>query len=154
MAISGISVTGCSVNRHTQACMCDSVRLGEEDVAEQMSVTDLATVLSSQSVNKMKPPQLFSLVGAQTMHLTDYCIYYCLCICTNKVILLHFNLFFQFTFCDRGGTSAGSPAMPSCLLDLSLFYTRLSSGFRGEQISFKAANAPVSAITAVHCCCC
>lgn len=38
--------------------------------------------------------------------------------------------------------------MPSYLLDLSLFCTRLSSGFRGEQISFKAANAAVSEITA------
>lgn len=49
--------------------MCDRVvRLGEEDVVE----------LSSQWVNRMKPPQLFSLIGAQTMHLTyfDYCIYY------------------------------------------------------------------------------
>lgn len=62
--------------------------------------------------------------------------------------MLHFNLFFHLAFCDWGGTSSGSPVMPSCLLELSLFCSRLSLGFRGEQISFKAANAPISAITA------
>lgn len=120
-------------------------------------VRKMLVVLSSWWVNRMKPPQLFSLRGAQTIHLTyfDYCIYYCLFFCINKVILLHFNESFHFTLCDREGTFAGSPVMPSCLLDLSLFLillwifcTRLRSGFRGEQISFKAANAPISAITA------
>lgn len=115
------------------------------DLARKMLID-----LSSQWVNRMKPPHLFSLRGAQTMHPAyfDYCTYYCLFICINKVILLHFNLFFYFAFCDRGGTSAGSAVMPLCLLDLSLFCTRLRSGFRGEQISFKAANAPISVSTA------
>lgn len=127
------------------------------DLARKMFV-----VLSSRWVNRIKPPQLFSLrdhtsFSAQIIHLTyfDYCIYYCLFSCINKVIVLHFNVSFHLTLCDREGTFAGSPVRPSCLLDLSLFLillwifcTRLRSGFRGEQISFKAANAPVSAITA------
>lgn len=126
------------VDRCTQACVCDRVvRLGEEDVGRTVITVD-------------KQDETTSAVLSQTMHLTDfkYCLNYCLCISIKKVILLHFNLFFHFTFCDRGGTSARSPVMPSCLLDLSLFCTRLSSGFRGEQISFKAANAPISVITA------